>query len=358
MRASIHATYVDETQDWQTTDPFPLKEDKQMSANTDSAEVMQSPGLPQGVVPTGRGRASWSGLLRLSLVAVPVKAYPASTSSHDVHFNQLHADCGQRIRYEKHCPVHGKVEAAAIASGYPVAPDRYVIIEEAELEKLRPAQDRALTLERFLEPGQVDPVLYSGRSLYLMPDGPAARHPYAVLAQAMQERGKWAIGRMVLSCRRHLALLRPSRCLLALHVLHYPAQLRASPGVEGELRSGSVSAEEEKLAGMLIDASSQPVPWLEYRDDSADKLHALVEASLQGQALAAPVLEEAPVLQLLDALKQSVATAVAATPAPTGTSSICKAKAKCPRRSACLNCSHQCSLAGASPLTQRSISSK
>ena len=68
-----------------------------------------------------RGRASWSGLLRLSLVAVPVKAYPATSSSDGVHFNQLHADCGQRIAYEKRCPVHGAVEAAEIVKGYPYA---------------------------------------------------------------------------------------------------------------------------------------------------------------------------------------------------------------------------------------------
>ena len=67
-----------------------------------------------------RGRASWSGLLRLSLVAVPVKAYPATSTTPEHRCHQLHAGCGQRIRYEKHCPRHGKVEAGAIVSGYPV----------------------------------------------------------------------------------------------------------------------------------------------------------------------------------------------------------------------------------------------
>ena len=125
---------------------------------------------------TARGRASWSGLLKLSLVNIPVKAYPAASTSQQVHFNQLHAGCGQRIRYEKHCPVHGKVEAGAIVSGYAYAPDQYVVIDQAELEPLRPAQERALALERFLDPQQLDPALFSGRTLYLMPDGLAAHH--------------------------------------------------------------------------------------------------------------------------------------------------------------------------------------
>ena len=183
-----------------------------------------------------RGRASWSGLLKLSLVAVPVKAYPAVSSSHEGHFHQLHTGCGQRIRQEKHCPLHGKLESGAIASGYAYAPDQYVIVDEAELEGLRPAKDRALSLECFFTAGHIDPALFSGRSLYLLPDGPAAHHPYAVLAQAMHQRGQWAVGRVVLSTRRHLALVRPAGRLLTLHILHYPGQVRTSTTLEAELR--------------------------------------------------------------------------------------------------------------------------
>jgi hypothetical protein len=150
-------------------------EEQLMSALTPSDTASAAPpaagtdSLAAAAAPCGR--ASWSGLLQLSLVTVPVNAYPATVSSHAVHFNQLHADCGQRIRHEKHCPVQGKVEAGAIASGYPYAPDRYVVVDEAELEKLRLAQDRALSLERFLDPDQLDPALFAGRSLYLLPDG-------------------------------------------------------------------------------------------------------------------------------------------------------------------------------------------
>ena len=157
---------------------------------------------------TARGRASWSGLLQLSLVTIPVKAYPAASTSQQIHFNQLHAGCGQRIRYEKHCPSHGKVEAGAIVSGYAYAPDQYVIIDHAELEPLRPAKERALSLERFVDPHELDPALFSGRTLYLMPDGLAAQHAYAVLTQVLGQRRKWAVGRVVLGGHRVLALVR------------------------------------------------------------------------------------------------------------------------------------------------------
>jgi hypothetical protein len=114
----------------------------------------------------------------------------------------LHADCGQRLRYAKHCPAHGAVDSAAIVRGYEHGPDRHVIVEPEELDQLHPSQDRALRLERFLAPAQLDPVLYSGRSLYLVPDGPVAEPGYVVLHPALVQRQRWALGRMVLGGHR------------------------------------------------------------------------------------------------------------------------------------------------------------
>jgi DNA end-binding protein Ku len=286
-----------------------------MSTSPPSAaidEAAPQPGdLAAANAPTSRGRASWSGLLKLSLVAVPVKAYPVASTTQEIHLNQLHAGCGQRVRHEKRCPLHGKLEAGALASGYQYAPDQYLVINEADLDKLRPAKDRALSLERFVDASQLDPVLFSGRSLYLLPDGSAAHHAYAVLCEAMRQHGKWAVGRMVLANHRHAVALRPANRILVLHVLHYPAQLRASTPLEADLRPSLCTAAEKDLAGLLIQAASQPVPWADYRDDRQEQLQKLVDANLQGRKLEAPVEEEVPVLQLLDALKQSVAQAAA-----------------------------------------------
>ncbi len=270
-----------------------------------------------GTATAPRGRATWSGLLKFSLVAVPVKAHPAAVTSAEIHFNQIHANCGQRIRYEKHCAIHGKVEAGGIVSGYEYVPGQYVIVDDAELEQLRPERDRALALECFLDPYLVDPALFSGRTLYLLPDGPAAHHPYAVLVETLLERHKWAVARVVLSGRRNLTLVRPAGRILAMHVLHFPAQLRPSTTLETELRPDAVSEAEQQLAGQLIEAGTQqPVDWSTYRDDTAEQLAALIEAKVQGRPLEPPKQEEAPVLRLLDALKQSVAEAVKRRPTP------------------------------------------
>jgi DNA end-binding protein Ku len=276
---------------------------------------MSTPSLTPESPPTttgaasSRGRASWSGLLKLSLVAIPVKAYPAASTSHQVHFNQLHAGCGQRIRYEKHCPLHGQVQAGAIVSGYAYAPEQYLVIDQAELEPLRPAQERALCLERFLEPQELDPALYSGRTLYLAPDGLAAQHAYGVLAQALKQCRKWALGRVVLSGHRVLALVRPTGAVLALHVLHFPEQVRSAAALAPSSVE-EISPEEQHLAGLLIEAASKPVCWPAYRDDSAEQLRSLIQAKLQGRTVAAPAPEEIPILQLVDALKRSVAQAL------------------------------------------------
>ena len=159
-------------------------------------------------------------------------------------------------------------------------------------------------------------VLFSGRSLYLLPDGLVAQHPYAVVRQAMQERRQWAVGRVVLSGHRRLALVRPTGSVMTVHVLHYPAQVRSYTSWDAELRNGTVSAAEQELAIKLIDASTQPIDWSVYRDDSADQLAALIDATLQGRPLTPVVSAEVPVLPLVEALQQSLAAALGGKPLP------------------------------------------
>ena len=257
--------------------------------------------LSSSSVATPSGRPSWSGLLQLSLVNIPLKAYPAVRSHEASHFHQYHADCGQRIRYAKHCPNHGPDDAGAIVKGYEYGPGQHVILDPEDLEPLRPAQDRALRLERFLEPVQFDPLLFSGRGLHLLPDGPAAVHAYDVLRQALTQRGRWGLGRMVLGGHKQVVVVRPADTLLVLHVLHYPEFVRAYARSEGRTDSRA----EQDLAVQLIDAASGPVDWAAYRDETAQELRALVEAKVQGQPAA---VEPAPMLlPLLEALQQSVA---------------------------------------------------
>jgi DNA end-binding protein Ku len=260
--------------------------------------------------PAPPGRPSWSGLLRISLVSVPVKAYPAVRSATAAPFHFLHADCGQRLRYEKHCPQHGAVPADAIVRGYEYAPDHHVIMEAEELEQLRPARDKALVLEQFVPVGDIDAIFYAGRSLYLLPDGVAAQHPYGVLAEAMQQAGQGALGRVVLSSQRQLVLVRPCGHLLVLDVLHYPAQVRSHAGYAAELACPATTEAERTLVRQLLALASAPLDWGRYPDRRAEELAILIQAKIAQQPPAAPA-EEPVVLNLLDALKRSVAASQA-----------------------------------------------
>jgi DNA end-binding protein Ku len=266
-----------------------------------------SPDLPDTLPPVAAapfGRPSWSGLLQFSLVGIPLKAYPAVRTRDVPSGHLLHADCGQRLRYAKHCPVHGAVDSAAIVRGYEYGPGRHVVVEPDELDQLRPAQDKALRLERFLAPGQLDPALFAGRSLYLVPDGPAAEPGYAVLHAALVQQQRWALGRMVLGGHRQIVLVRPSGAALALQVLHYPEQVRACP--LAAVRLPDKAGEELRLAGLLIDAAGGCIDWSAYRDQAAQELKALIEAKLAGQPVATLAPDRA-ILPLLEALQQSVA---------------------------------------------------
>jgi DNA end-binding protein Ku len=255
-----------------------------------------------------RSRPSWSGLIRLSLVSVPVKAYPAVASTAASPFHLLHAACGQRIRYAKNCPQHGPVASDAIVRGYEYAPDQFVVVEAEELNRLRPVKDRALILEQFLPVQEVAPTFFAGRSLYLYPDGPAAQHPYNVLVEALQQAGQGALGRVVLSNQRQLVLVRASSRLLVLDVLHYPSQVRNIESWEADLPPSAATDSERQLAEQLIALASGPVDWERYRDTSAEELAALVEAK-RARLPEPSATEEPTVLRLLDALKQSVAAA-------------------------------------------------
>jgi DNA end-binding protein Ku len=178
-----------------------------------------------------------------------------------------------------------------------------VVVEPDELDRLRPAQDKALRLERFLTPALLDPVLFAGRSLYLVPDGKPAETSYGVLRTALSQRQRWALGRMVLGGHRQVVVVRPASTTLVLHVLHYPEQVRVCPQTVWPL--DKEPADELRLAGLLIEAAAGKVDWTAYPDQAAEELKALIDAKLAGKA-AAEAVASPRILSLLEALKQSV----------------------------------------------------
>lgn len=261
-------------------------------------------------------RPTWSGLLQISLVGIPLKAYPAVRARDVPTRHQRHAGCGQRIRYVKQCPTHGPVDGEAIVRAVDYGPEQHIVLDDDALQALRPAADRALRLERFVDPAQVEPLLFAGRALYLLPDGPAAETAYAVLLHALVEHRRWGLGRVVLNGHRHVVLVRPSPSVLVMHELHYPEQVRACPRTAPSCPAGA--DQELLLAGQLIAAASGAVDWSRYRDQAAQEMRSLVEGHLAGRPT--PTTAEPVLLPLLQALRDSLAGSATEPTPPTKSS--------------------------------------
>ena len=257
-------------------------------------------------------RSTWKGYLKLSLVSVPVKAYTASNASTaQVHLNQLHSECHSRINYKKTCPIHGEVSNEDIVSGYEFAKGQYVVVDVAELDKLRTENDKAISLGAFVRADQIDPVYHTGKTYYLLPDGPIGQKPYALIHQCMLDAGIHGVGQVVLSSREQLVLVRPVGKLLAMTALAYDTEVKKPESFEDELVESSMVPQELDLTKQLMTAFlKDDFDLAAYKDVYTEKLTELIEAKVQGRELVAPAHGEEPhVINLMEALKASVAQA-------------------------------------------------
>jgi DNA end-binding protein Ku len=256
-------------------------------------------------------RSSWKGYLKLSLVSVPVKAYTATSSEgSEVRLNQLHKECNSRINYKKTCPIHGEVPSEEIVSGYEYTKGQYVVVDPTELEKLRSEDDKAIKIDTFVDPKTLDPIYYSGKSYYLVPDGPVAQKSYAVLHQSMVDEKRYAVAQVVMHNREQTVLVRPVDNLLLMSILNLENQVTKPATFEEEVSKVEVPPQELKLAKTLIDATTtKKFDFAKYKDVYTEKLTKLIEAKVAGEEIvAAPMHEQAQIINLMDALRQSVAT--------------------------------------------------
>lgn len=258
-------------------------------------------------------RTSWKGFLKLSLISVPVKAFTANETSGEVHLNQLHKDCNSRVRYQKVCPAHGELKSEAIVSGYEHAKDQYVVVDPDDLDKLRTKTDRAVSIDGFIPHDAIDGMYFAGKAHYLLPDGVAGARPYALLRDGMVQNQVCAIAQVVMTGREQLVLLRPHGKLLVMTGLHYPQRVRKPSDFESEVEDLTFKPEEVALTNTLIGASKLSAFDLDkYQDQYVTKLKQLIALKVDGrEVVQAQDHEEPKILNLMDALKKSVAEAQA-----------------------------------------------
>src|SRR6187549_1204986 len=195
-------------------------------------------------------RATWKGFLKISLVNIPVKVFPATESSGTISFNQLHGECQTRIQQKRWCPhCNREVPNSEIVKGYEFEKGRYVVLTEEDFDKVRPASTRVIDLVQFADDSAIDP-MYVDRTYYLAPDGGMAAAAFAVMRDGMQ--GKVGI---------------------VMHTLHHAAEIRSIDAVD-ELTSvpEKVKPEEIKLAKQVIETFSAPLNLSAYKDEYREGL--------------------------------------------------------------------------------------
>lgn len=253
-------------------------------------------------------RASWSGHLRLSLVSVPVKGYPATNATARISLNQLHAECHSRIKYQKVCPIHGEVPKEEIVSGYEYAKDQYVLVEPGELEQLRTASDRAVSIDAVVPASKLSALYFSDKTYYLAPDGKVAEKPFALIHHCLEADKLCAIARVTLFGREELVAVRPVDQVLAMTTLKYESQVVEPDSIPvGE--AGDLLKKEVDLTRTLLKTFLKPrINLAEYTDLYQERLKALIDAKVEGKELVTPPETEQPqVINLMDALRRSVA---------------------------------------------------
>jgi DNA end-binding protein Ku len=252
--------------------------------------------------------SSWKGYLKISLVSVPVKAYTAASSAASISLNQLHAACNSRIQYKKTCPIHGEVPGGEIVSGYEYNKGQYVVIDTDELDKLRTEKDRSINVSSFVAAGAIDPIYQSGKNYYLLPDGPVGQKAYQLIHQAMKEKDVQAVAQVVISKKEELVVLRPIEDLLVMTVLNYANEIKEPQSFLDELVKSESGKQELQLVEQLIGAlTTDKFELGQFRDLYTEKLTQLIEAKVAGKELvAAPAGEEPQVINLMEAIQQSL----------------------------------------------------
>ena len=262
-------------------------------------------------------RAIWSGFIRFSLVSIPVKGYTGTRSDGGgtrFNFNQLHKDCGARIKLAKTCPVHGEVKSDDIVSGYEYSDGQYAVMDPEELMKLRMRNNRTIGVENFLPLASFSPRYFNGSTMYLVPDGPAGHKPYALLQRVMTEQKRAAFATGVFRNREQTVLLRPESRMLVAHFLNFDAAVRPSAEFEPQVPTVEIPAKEVELAKTLVEQmTEQKLDLSQYRDKYGEEMAKLVEAKIKGEEIIAAPAEEEPelVVNLMEALQKSLDKAVA-----------------------------------------------
>ena len=261
-------------------------------------------------------RAMWKGAISFGLVTIPVSVYPA-TEEKTLRFNQLHDEDGGRIRMKRTCSIDGEeIGYEHIVKGYEYEKDRYVILTDEDFEAIPVESSRAIDIQQFVELEEIDPMQYK-KSYYLVPEETGAK-AYALLREALSQDQKVGIAKLSFRDKEHLAALRFKDEAFVLETMYWPDEIREADfgGVDV---SAKIRPNELEMAQTLIDNLTADWDPAEFKDEYREAMLRIVEAKINGEEI--EIVEAAPtakVVDLMEALKASVAAAKKEPKAETG----------------------------------------
>lgn len=250
-------------------------------------------------------RAIASGTIAFGLVSIPVKLFPSASPSDALRFNNLHRECGSRVKYQYWCPKDEKVlDRGEMIKGYEFAKGQYVTFEADELEAVAERVSGGIDITEFLPETAVDPIYYA-KAYYLSPDHGAAR-AYHLLAAALRQTGLSALARYSARGKQYLVLLRPVPQGLLMQQLHYPAEIR--PIADVGIEACEVKEAELQLAVQLIrQGAVRTFAPSKYSDEVRERVEVLIAKKVEGEDITAPAPStRAQVIDLMAALKESL----------------------------------------------------
>ena len=251
-------------------------------------------------------RATWKGYLKISLVNIPVRVFPATDAAATISFNQLHRECRTRIQQKRWCPTcETEVANTDLVKGYEVEKGKYVVMDEEDMAKVRTESTRVINVVQFADASMIDPV-YVERPYYLAPDGAVAAEAFAVIREGMA--GKAAVGKVALYGREYLVAIQPREKGLVMYTLRHASEVRAMSAIE-ELQTvpAKMKPDEVKLARQVIGNFETGGDLTQYRDEYQDELRKIIDAKIEGREVVAQPEEETPkVVNLMEALRQSL----------------------------------------------------
>lgn len=253
-------------------------------------------------------RTIGTATISFGLVSVPVNLFSSSESKASISFNMLHKKCGGRLKQQYICPKDDNevVERTDTVKGYEFAKDQYVILSTEEVKALEEKATGTIDVVEFVPLAKVDRE-YVDKCYYLGPDKGGDR-AYRLLAAALQETGRAAIGQYAAKGKQHLILLRPKNGVLVMEQLHYADEVRSESEVS--LPSGDVKATELALAKQLIEqtATDEFEP-AKFKDTVRERVMEAIQRKIEGQEITAdaPTDGGGKIIDLMEALKASLA---------------------------------------------------